>query len=206
MSNLLNRICGVLFAVPLALSKPLLRWQDARRRSTGAHRLRPPGNTAPGAQRPRLSSTDMRAMLAEMRAVLDAQPANRETFRHLARFERKFSQRGIRAVEEVPVEQLRRALRDFEALVRNWSSASLADLRSRMAVALADRSSAASVWIAANTVSKVFTPHDEAMANRLSKHVRPTGFRQSQQVDVDNISMSRFEAAAGEWASTSAPV
>ena len=144
-------------------------------------------------------------MLDEMRAVLDAHASHRQTFRHLARFERKFSQRGIRAIEDVPVEQLRRALRDFEALVRNWSSASLADLRSRMAVALADRSSAASVWIAVNTVSKVFTSHDEAMTARLSQGRHRTGFRASQQVEVDNISMSRFEAAGREWQSTGAP-
>ena len=208
MSNLLNRVFGAVFAVPLALSKPLMRWSAARRRATGAHRLRPPAAPAAGQgvpQRARLSSADMRAMRDEMRAVLDAQASHRQTFRHLARFERKFSQRGIRAIEEVPVEQLRRALRDFEALVRNWSSASLADLRSRMAVALADRSSAASVWIAANTVSKVFTPHDEAMAARLAKGSHGHGFRKSQQVDVDNISMSRFEAAGREWQSTGAP-
>lgn len=207
MPNLLYRLCGAVFAIPLALSRPLMKWSDARRRKTGAHRLRPPTAPAPGQgpQRVRLSSADMRAMRDEMRAVLDAQPSNRQAFRHLARFERKFSQRGIRAVEEVPVEQLRRALRDFEALVRNWSSPSLADLRSRMAVALADRSSAASVWIAANTVSKVFTP-EETMSNRLSRHATTTvSFRHSQQVDVGDISMSRFEAAGREWQSTSAP-
>ena len=42
-----------------------------------------------------------------------------------------------------------RPLSDLDALVRNWPSLSLVDLRSRIAVVLADRSSAASVWIAA---------------------------------------------------------
>jgi len=208
MPNLLTRLRGAVFAVPLALSAPLLRWADARRRKTGAYRLRPPGissatDSTPRA--PRLSSAAMRTMRDELGVALDAHESHRQTFRHLARFERKFAKSGVRAIEEVPVEQLRRALRDFEALVRNWSSASLADLRSRMAVTLAERSSAASVWIAVNSVSSTYVPQPDSMATRLARHAG-AAFRPSQHVDVGDISMSRFDAAAaGEWHSTSAP-
>lgn len=96
---------------------------------------------------------DMRAELAR---VLDDDALNRRTYKHLARFERKFGETGLRTLEQIPVADLRRALRDFEALVRNWSSPPLADLRSRMAVVLADRSSAASMWIQANSVQSAF--------------------------------------------------
>ena len=44
-------------------------------------------------------------------------------------------------------------------MVRNWSSPALADLRSRMAVTLADRTSASSVWIAANSVGPAMRGH-----------------------------------------------
>ena len=118
-------------------------------------------------------------------------------FPHLARFERRFAKMGTRAIREIPVEQLRRALADFESLVRNWSSPPLADLRSRMAVILADRSSAASVWVAVNSVSAERRPPPQSMGERLA--ARRHGFRASQQVDVDDVSISRFEAAGGRF-------
>lgn len=210
MPTLLSRLCGAVFAVPLILSRPILRFLDAHRRSAGAYRLRPAGRGFAGSEAPpepgakRATSAEMRAMRDEMRRVLDAEPSHRQVFRHLARFERKFAKRGLHTLEEVPVEQLRRALKDFEALVRNWSSASLADLRSRMAVTLADRSSAASMWVAANSVSSTYRPRPETMAVRLARNAG-AAFRRSQQAEVADVGMSRFEAAVGEWHSTSAP-
>jgi hypothetical protein len=210
MPTLLSRLCGAVFAVPLLLSKPILRFLEAQKRRSGAYRLRPVARSFAGTEpeaAPRVkpaSSAEMRAMRDEMRRVLDAEESHREVFRHLARFERKFTQRGLRTLEEVPVEQLRRALKDFEALVRNWSSPSLADLRSRMAVTLADRSSAASVWIAVNSVSSTYRPRHESMAARLARNAG-AAFRRSQQAEVADVGMSRFEAAGGEWHSTSAP-
>jgi hypothetical protein len=206
---ILSRLFGAVFSVPLLLSKPLLRFFEARKRRSGAYRLRPPSRpfavtqteAEPAARRP--SAAEIRAMRDEIRRVLDADETHRLVFRHLARFERKFAKSGLRAIEEVPVDQLRRALKDFEALVRNWSSASLADLRSRMAVTLADRASAASVWIAANSVSSTYRPRPESMAARLARGAR-VAFRASQHGDVADVGMSRFEAAGGEWHSTSA--
>lgn len=210
MPTLLSRLLGAVFAVPLLLSKPILRFFETQKRKSGAYRLRPPARSSVATEpeaAPRVkpaSSAEMRAMRDEMRRVLDAEDSHRQVFRHLARFERKFSKSGLRALEEVPVEQLRRALKDFEALVRNWSSASLADLRSRMAVTLADRSSAASVWIAANSVSSEYRPRPESMAARLARGAG-AAFRRSQHAEVADVGMSRFEAAGGEWHSTSAP-
>ncbi|HWK82704.1 MAG TPA: hypothetical protein VNS61_03130 [Caldimonas sp.] len=207
MQTLLTRLCGALLALPLLISRPILRLIEARRRQSGAWRLRPPGlddridpDSAPCV--PRLSSAAIRSMRDELNRVLDADDTHRQVFRHLARFERKFARTGLRAIEEVPVEQLRRALKDFEALVRNWSSASLADLRSRMAVTLADRSSAASVWIAANSVSSELRPRPESMSARLARNAS-AAFRASQQ-GTGEFAISRFEAAGAEWHSTSA--
>lgn len=209
MPTLLSRLFGAVFAVPLLISRPLLRWFEARKRRSGAYRLRPSSPTFSPTQPEPLrvkspSASAVRAMRDEMRRVLDADETHRLVFRHLARFERKFAKSGLRAIEEVPVDQLRRALKDFEALVRNWSSASLADLRSRMAVTLSDRSSAASVWIAANSVSSEFRPRPESMRARLARGTQ-SAFRMSQRGAAAEVGMSRFEAAVGEWHSTSAP-
>ena len=142
-------------------------------------------------------------MSDEIRRVLDEDESHRQVFRHLARFERKFAKYGLRTVEQLPIDQLRRALADFESLVRNWSSPHLADLRSRMAVVLADRSSAASVWIAANSVSHVGRPGPESMAGRLARNAG-AALRNSRQRGARHLGMSRFELGDG-FHSTSAP-
>lgn len=91
-------------------------------------------------------AADQRRMRDALRNALDAHDGSRLTFRHLDRFERQFAIAGLRVVDHIPVDQLRRALADFEALVSNWSSTPLAELRSRMAVTLAHRGSASAMW------------------------------------------------------------
>ncbi len=117
-------------------------------------RARRPAKVADGA--PARTADPVPAMRAELARALNEDPGHRRTYKYLARFERKFGEAGLLSLEQIPVSDLRRALRDFEGLVRNWSSAPLADLRSRMAVVLADRSSAASMWVQANSVQSAF--------------------------------------------------
>lgn len=141
----------------------------------------------------------MRVMRDEMRRELSRCEAEGRPHVHLARFERYFSKRGVRAIDEMPVDQLRRALADFEAMVRNWSSPALADLRSRMAVRLADRASAASVWIAANSIAPSYRQAAPTMATRLAQ-TTASAFRNSQQLSIGEVSLSHFEAAGGQRA------
>lgn len=210
MDNLLSRIGGAVFALPLLISKPILLLIAAHKRQSGAWRVRPPAiqeqNTRPEPAIRALQATSeaTRAMSDEMRRILDADESHRQVYRHLARFERKFAKYGLRTVEQLPIDQLRRALADFESLVRNWSSPSLADLRSRMAVVLADRSSAASVWIAANSVSHVGRPGLESMAGRLARNAG-AAFRSSRQRGTRHLGMSRFKLGDAGFNSTSAP-
>jgi hypothetical protein len=79
---------------------------------------------------------DIRASLA---VVLDELPGNRTTLRHLAFLEHALAKKGLRAVNKVPYDVLKRALEQFEGLVVNWSDEGLATLRSKMAVALIER-------------------------------------------------------------------
>ena len=155
---LLSRLSSFLLSLPLLLCKPALRATRAHERRARARQARidlaaqlePPPPTPDVLRAPRET---LIAMRDELRGQLAAHAAEGTAFAHLARFERKFSQRGLRALNEVPVDQLRKALADFEAMVRNWSSPALADLRSRMAVHLADRASASTMWIAVNSVA-----------------------------------------------------
>ena len=171
MTALLVRLCALLLALPLLLCKPILNSGAARRRRASARRAAALiGEVAPAPPPPRkVPSTVLRGMRDELRRELAVQAANGRQFPHLARFERRFSKLGLGALEAVPVDQLRRALSEFETMVRNWSSAHLADLRSRMAVTLADRNSAASVWIAVNSVSPGGRPRSETLASRIAR-------------------------------------
>ncbi|MEO9067245.1 MAG: hypothetical protein ABI281_03890 [Caldimonas sp.] len=199
--GLLTRFVTAVLTVPLYLCTPALRISLDRERRARllAARAAADAQAAPPApvlRAPQISGSAMRVMRNELRAELAIHAANGRDFVHLARFERKFSQAGVRAVDEVPIDQLRRALADFEAMVRNWSSASLADLRSRMAVGLAERSSASSVWIAVNSIAPTYRNVPETMAARLARGTA-NAFRASGQLSVGEISLSHFEAAGG---------
>ena len=201
---LLSRLSVALLSVPLAVCGPFLRAARARERHARvqAARLalkeRPlvAADTAAAAMPP---VALMRVMRDEMRRELARCEAEGRPHVHLARFERAFSKRGVRAIDEVPVEQLRRALADFEAMVRNWSSPALADLRSRMAVRLADRASAASMWIAVNSIAPTYREVAPSLAARLTAPTA-SAFRNSQQLSIGEVSLSHFEAAGGHRA------
>jgi len=210
MSTPLARLLKAVHTVPLTIARPFLFWWAAHQRRSGAWRVRPPAREAqetrpePAIRSLQASIEAVRAMRVELGKVLDADESHRQTYRHLARFERKFDKYGLRTIEQLPVDQLRRALREFEALVRNWSSASLADLRSRMAVVLADRSSASSVWIAANSVHSA-QRHGPGIAMQLPAGTRPAAARAAAQRSGRHVGMSRFNWADGGFNSTSAP-
>ncbi|MCE9658957.1 MAG: hypothetical protein K8R60_10385 [Burkholderiales bacterium] len=209
MPTLLTRLLRAVHTVPLEIARPMLFWWAAHKRRSGAWRVRPPSREAqetrpePAIRALQADIDLVRAMRLELGKVLDGDESYRQTYRNLARFERKLDKYGLRTIEQFPVDQLRRALREFEALVRNWSSTSLADLRSRMAVVLADRSSAASVWIAVNTVNGAHR-HGPGVATRL-----PAGTGAAARAGVHrggrHVGMSRFNWADGGFNSTSAP-
>ena len=210
MSTPLARLLKAIHTVPLAIARPILFWWAAHQRRSGARRVRPPAREAADTRpEPAIRSLQgtvetVRAMRLELGKALDGDDSHRQTYRHLARFERKFDKHGLRTIEQLPVEQLRRALREFEALVRNWSSPSLADLRSRMAVVLADRASGSSVWIAANSVDGA-QRHGPGIAMPLPAGSRPAAARAAAQRAGRHVGMSRFNWADGGFNSTSAP-
>jgi hypothetical protein len=210
MSTPLARLLKAVHTVPLTIARPFLFWWAAHQRRTGAWRVRPPAREdqetrpEPAIRSLQASIDAVRAMRIELGKVLDGDASHRQRYRHLARFERKFDKYGLRTIEQLPVDQLRRALREFEALVRNWSSASLADLRSRMAVVLADRSSASSVWIAANTVHGA-QRHGPGIAMPLPAGTGAAAARAAAQRSGRHVGMSRFNWADGGFNSTSAP-
>jgi hypothetical protein len=75
-----------------------------------------------------------------LKQLLDLHPASRRLMRHLAYVERTLTRQGLGALDAIPVEVVTTALTQLDAIVSNWSDGNLADLRSRMAVAIKRRS------------------------------------------------------------------
>ena len=211
MSTLPARLLRAIHTVPLAIARPILLWWAAHQRRSGAWRVRPRSRGDAQTTRPepairslQASPDAVRAMRVELGKVLDADDSHRKAYRYLARFERKFDKYGLRTLQYLPADQLGRALREFEALVRNWSSASLADLRSRMAVVLADRTSASSVWIAVNTVNGAHRHDGPGIVTPPAPRRGPAATRAAVQRSGRHVGMSRFNWADGDFNSTSA--
>jgi hypothetical protein len=84
-------------------------------------------------------STEARVLRVALKTLLDVHPATRRVMRHLACVDRALAVQGMKALAEVPVEVLSIAVEQLEILVSNWSNPQLAALRSKMAVAIVDR-------------------------------------------------------------------
>jgi hypothetical protein len=110
-------------------------------------------------------SDDLQLMLRQLGEVLCALPDTRRRCRHLVFVEHALDNKGLRALHTLPVEVLEVALAQLENLVINWGPVGLANLRSKMAVAIIDRQhmdphAEADVY---NTAMPLDTP--EAMAS-----------------------------------------
>ncbi len=78
-------------------------------------------------------------VLEQLGALLAECPQSRSALRHLVFVEGAIAKKGLRVLHKLPLEVLQRSLEQLEGLVTNWSPEGLANLRSKMAVALLDR-------------------------------------------------------------------
>lgn len=103
-----------------------------------SRQLRP--SAAPASAGPDPALAEAAPLRHALKQLLDLHPTSRQLMRHLGYVERALARQGIRALDEVPVEVLATALQQLDAIVSNWSDRNLAELRSRMAVAIQRRS------------------------------------------------------------------
>ena len=87
----------------------------------------------------RKEKEELTQIRAELAALLNELPETRQTMRHLVFVEKALAKKGLRALHKVPLDVLQRALEQLEGLVVNWTPVGLANLRSKMAVAVIDR-------------------------------------------------------------------
>ena len=94
---------------------------------------------SPAEEAARREHDELSLMQRQLTALLSEQPQTRARSRHLVFVEHALQKKGLRALHKLPLEVLQRALEQLEALVSNWSSEGLANLRSKMAVVIIDR-------------------------------------------------------------------
>ena len=123
----------------------------ALRRKEGAVHVvlerRPPGGKAKAkAKAPsreevaaRKDQEELALMRAQLADLLNDLPETRQAMRHLVFVEQALAKKGLRALYKLPLDVLQKALAQLEGLVTNWSPAGLANLRSKIAVAIIDR-------------------------------------------------------------------
>jgi hypothetical protein len=142
-------------------------------------------------------------MRGELGKVLDSDESHRRTYRNLARSSASSTSRAAHD-RAAAGRRLRRALREFETLVRNWSSAQ------PRRPALAHGGGArrplerVSMWIAANTVHGA-QRHGPGVALPLPAGTGAAASRAAARRNGRHLGMSRFNWADGGFNSTSAP-
>ncbi len=77
-------------------------------------------------------------LLTQLKELLDEVPETRVALKQLVFVEHALQKKGLKALHKLPLPVLQKALEQFEGLVTNWSPAGLANLRSKMAVAIID--------------------------------------------------------------------
>lgn len=81
----------------------------------------------------------VRVMRRDLYELMQQHPDARSLMRHLGLVERTMRRKGFGAVETLPVRVIGKALAQLDSLVRDWSPAGLAELRSRLAVVIKSR-------------------------------------------------------------------
>jgi hypothetical protein len=117
-------------------------------------------------------------MRRDLYQMLEQHPGSRQIMRHLDLAERTLRSGGIKAFEALPIRVIAKALAQMERLVWDWSPEGLAELRSRMAVMVKNRSREV-------TAEAISTASLEL---------------EMSQTDVTEVEHSEFEEMERSWA------
>lgn len=132
-----------------------------------------------------------------LQRLLDKHPLARRAMRHLACFEHLLGSQGVVALNDMPVDVLAQALEQFDAVVTDWSDWHLAELRSRMAVALKERSADAFLGGPGEGLSN-FTNASRLMVDDVSHSVFMELERQYKDLVPQETLTAALQAARGD--------
>lgn len=87
----------------------------------------------------RKARAELELVLLQLQALLDEIPGARTALKQLVFIEQALHSKGLKALHRLPLPVLQKGLEQLEGLVTNWSAVGLANLRSKIAVAIIDR-------------------------------------------------------------------
>ena len=99
----------------------------------------PPVKRAPPARSSTLDKTELEVVRRQLGEVLDQHPQSRKVMRYARALEHGLQKKGRFALDDMPVDVIRRALEQLDGLVTDWSVEGLTTPRSKAAVAIAGR-------------------------------------------------------------------
>jgi hypothetical protein len=136
----------------------------------------------------RRARAELDLLLTQLKELLDEVPETRAALKQLVFVEHALQKKGLKALHKLPLPVMQKGLEQFEGLVTNWSPAGLANLRSKMAVAIIDR--------------EHHDPSKEADAYRTAAVAEPEDVLPSQSMEhhPDLQSISDDEALAAAYA------
>jgi hypothetical protein len=171
---------------PRPAKKQFLGWLDRfkrlrfffQRKSASALLDDPSEHLASIKQQAAADSSEAALMRAALKGVLDQHASSRAVLVHLSVLEKALGRHGLKALEELPLDVLRRAMAQLETLVSDWSPGNLAALRARLTEALIKQRRA---------------------NDRRRTTERLSDFEDSRQLQVKEASVSRFMEANARW-------
>jgi hypothetical protein len=128
-----------------------------------------------GGRKSTLDKAELQKVRQHLSEVLDQHPQAREVMKYVRALERGLHKKGRFALDDLPVDVIRRALEQLDTLVTDWSLEGLATLRSKAAVAIAGR--------------------ELVEAERAERRVS----NESDDVEVEEASVTTFMQASEEW-------
>lgn len=125
-----------------------------------------------------LSRDKQENMRKDLRRLLRQHPQTKKLLRHLAYVERTLRHEDVKAVDDLPLDVLSKALSQLETLVVNWSAPGLGEVRSRLSLLVKNK---------------------QIIALHLGGAAQPTEMDHSQRADVCEVSHSVFEEMDRSW-------
>jgi hypothetical protein len=125
-----------------------------------------------------LSKDRLALMQKELRGLLRQHPQTKKLLRHLAYVERTLRHDGLKAVDDLPLDVLSKALTQLESLVVNWSALGLGEMRSRLSLLVKNK---------------------KILALHMGGAAQATEMDHSQRADVCEVSHSVFEEMDRSW-------
>ena len=155
-------------------------WSRARRwiNKLLGRPVEPAAKRAPAKRASTLDKAEVERVRQDLSDVLDQHPQARKVLRFVCALEHALEKKGRFALDDLPVDVIRRALEQLDPLVTDWTPEGLSTLRSKAAMAVANR-------------ERLATQQAEARQARLHSD--------EDDVDVEEASVTTFMQANEEW-------